>query len=312
MEERSPAKLIASDTWEKWTGVYDGNMIYLYRNDLLVASTPAEGSIGTTGNICLGHDCFDEPNKRYFDGLVDEVAIYSRALSNVEIKSSFINQSFILEKSKPAQVANQTSNLLFSYSFDNGVQDSSGKNTVLTLEGGATISNGGKVNALSLANGGFAKIDSPLSDLSAFTLVAWIKPSSVTKDSQAIAEKGDIENKGWQVYITKDKAYYFSGAAEQPIFSNSGIIQAGKWQNIVVTWDGDFVKIFVDGAQVGVGPATAPLNDAPTLLVGARYYGGSASNNFEGTIDEFRLYSQSMTKDEIQVMYDSEKASFTN
>jgi hypothetical protein len=70
-------------------GVYDGSTIRLYVNGVLVGSpTPAPGSIVASGNdLELGSDP-SNPD-RLFNGLIDEAALYSRALSDQEIQTIY-------------------------------------------------------------------------------------------------------------------------------------------------------------------------------------------------------------------------------
>ena len=62
---------------------YDGVNIRYYENGVLVATTPATGSI-TNGNGGLqigGNSIWGE----YFTGRIDEVRVYNRALSAAEV-----------------------------------------------------------------------------------------------------------------------------------------------------------------------------------------------------------------------------------
>lgn len=68
--------------WMYVTVTYDGSMIRLYLNGQLEGSEAASGSIGTSsGSLLLGGAPSEDP----LEGRLDEVRIYSRALSQAEI-----------------------------------------------------------------------------------------------------------------------------------------------------------------------------------------------------------------------------------
>lgn len=78
------ATTIATSTWVHLAATYDGVTILLYRDGTQVASLAASGSMtnaaGTTG--IGGRNTLD---MWYFPGLIDDVRVYSRALSAPEI-----------------------------------------------------------------------------------------------------------------------------------------------------------------------------------------------------------------------------------
>ena len=71
-----------------WTHValtYDGAMLRLYVNGTPVASRTQTGGIqATTNPLWIGGN---NPYGEYFQGLIDEVRIYSRALTSGEIQT---------------------------------------------------------------------------------------------------------------------------------------------------------------------------------------------------------------------------------
>ena len=73
------------NTWTHLAGTYDGTMERLYINGVEVASRSQSGSLITTSNpLQIGGDSF---YGQYFNGLIDEVRVYNRALSSSEIQA---------------------------------------------------------------------------------------------------------------------------------------------------------------------------------------------------------------------------------
>jgi len=67
-----------------------GQFLTLYQNGVGVAATNVSGTLSSgTENLQIGGSKYGE----YFKGLIDEVRIYSRALSDSEIQSLYQQQS---------------------------------------------------------------------------------------------------------------------------------------------------------------------------------------------------------------------------
>jgi len=74
--------------WHHYAGTYDGSSIKLYIDGTLRANVPHTGSISSDeGPLRIGWD--DEMSASYFDGMMDEVAIYDSALTAAEVQAHF-------------------------------------------------------------------------------------------------------------------------------------------------------------------------------------------------------------------------------
>ena len=78
---------IGGGSWYHFTGTYDGSTFRVYVNGEEKGSAAAEGSINAAGenDLFLG---VGERN-RHFNGVIDEVMMWNRALSESEIKQLF-------------------------------------------------------------------------------------------------------------------------------------------------------------------------------------------------------------------------------
>src|SRR3989338_2357812 len=90
----SPTNSVSLNVWEHWVGIWDGSTISLYKNGELVASTPASGTLGTTGDLCIGHDCgLSAPyDNRYFKGSLKDLRVYIDALSASAVKKLYVEK----------------------------------------------------------------------------------------------------------------------------------------------------------------------------------------------------------------------------
>ena len=79
----------AQNTWYFVAGTYDGQILKLYVNGGLDSSTSGDGDIlSSTGAFDIGRRSVD--TDRYFDGIIDEVSMWNRALSASEINSLYL------------------------------------------------------------------------------------------------------------------------------------------------------------------------------------------------------------------------------
>jgi hypothetical protein len=78
----APQSLAPAPTWTHLAVTYGGTRVRLYVNARLVATTLQRGPIARSRHpLLIGNDlCGD-----WFDGLIDEVRVYDRALSGREI-----------------------------------------------------------------------------------------------------------------------------------------------------------------------------------------------------------------------------------
>lgn len=79
---------VDDDRWHHAVGVYDGTRIALYIDGKLDGSAPASGQIATNDESVLIGENSERPD-RFWHGLIDEVRIYSYALSENEITALY-------------------------------------------------------------------------------------------------------------------------------------------------------------------------------------------------------------------------------
>ncbi|MFW5703888.1 MAG: LamG-like jellyroll fold domain-containing protein [Patescibacteria group bacterium] len=77
--------VLSTGQWVHVAAVYDGSSMILYKNGVAVGSTSKSGSLSTNNTVpvWIGNN---PTNDRPFDGKIDELAIYDRALSATEIQ----------------------------------------------------------------------------------------------------------------------------------------------------------------------------------------------------------------------------------
>ncbi|MCJ7934229.1 MAG: glycosyl hydrolase family 18 protein [Chryseobacterium sp.] len=123
-QKLASATALNANTWYHVAATYDGAAMKLYINGVLDASKAQTGSVNSTGAFNVG---YLYNTSRNFNGKIDEVRVWKRALSQTEISQNMCNVSV------PA------SSLAAYWKFNDGsgstVQDTSGNGVILTLTG---------------------------------------------------------------------------------------------------------------------------------------------------------------------------------
>jgi hypothetical protein len=123
-QKLASATALNANTWYHVAATYDGANMKLYINGALDATKAQTGSVNSTGAFNVG---YLYNTSRNFNGKIDEVRVWKRALSQTEISQNMCNVSV------PA------TSLAAYWKFNEGsgssVQDTSGNGVTLTLTG---------------------------------------------------------------------------------------------------------------------------------------------------------------------------------
>ncbi|MCD4698921.1 MAG: DNRLRE domain-containing protein, partial [Bacteroidales bacterium] len=150
--------------------------------------------------------------------------------------------------------------------------------------------------------------DSPGLDITnAITLEAWVYPN--VEDTQYLIKKAIQEvTDGYELSLSSPS----SSAGEKRFFvrfnqSSSGNTfrlnsltqyQTGIWTHVAATYDGDTIRIYLNGIEDNSMPASILINTNDLILgIGAQSNG---TVNFNGQMDEVRIWDAARTIDEIR------------
>lgn len=113
-----------ANTWYHVAATYDGAAMKIYINGVLDASKSQTGSVNSSGTFNVG---YSYNTSRNFNGKVDEVRVWKRALSQTEISQNTCNVTL------PA--TSLTAYWKFNEGSGTSVQDNSGNGSALALTG---------------------------------------------------------------------------------------------------------------------------------------------------------------------------------
>ncbi len=151
-----------------------------------------------------------------------------------------------------------------------------------------------------------AKLDLGTSSL---TLDAWIQ-TSTANTWQGIVEKRSLSpDQGYALYLKQGRlALLLGDGTSGTEFTNAStaILADGKWHHVAATTDransATGTTLYVDGSPIVVLPgysATANLDNAEDLLIGAQEPSSAPVWGFDGKIDEVEIFDRALTAQEI-------------
>jgi LmbE family N-acetylglucosaminyl deacetylase len=137
----------------------------------------------------------------------------------------------------------------------------------------------------------------------AFSLEAWVKPTSVTGATARIFSKEAADAGGSQGYYLANSTQglrflRMNDAVDVPVPSGTQVLagpalEANKTYHVVVTDDGATMRMYVNGTQVASSPDGVALkNTGAGFRIGAKSGGGTGT--FTGTIDEAAVYNAAL------------------
>lgn len=143
--------------------------------------------------------------------------------------------------------------------------------------------------------------DDPSLRLNTFTISAWVNPDAIVGGNR-ILEKGN-SNSYWLDINPYARAIigFFDGIYHDLL--STVTIASGSWYFIAGTYDGGFLKIYINGVLNNSMAITSVLyqNNEP-LIIGWKY-NGIVADHFSGLIDEVRIYNRALSEAEIQALY---------
>jgi hypothetical protein len=308
---------------------YDGTNEAVYLDGMLLGSTPFTQTGYAAGyqyQIGTGHTAgwpAGNGGYFYFQGLIDEVEIFNRALTASEIHAILHAASAGKCKVTAGVCISPPSGLTSWYTGDGTAHDFLGKNNG-ELKGGAGFASGMVAQAFSL-NGPNQFVSLPADMLpypangatstQPISVDAWF---STTAGGVILGQQGGGPPPAMPsghvpaIYVGTDGFLYaelFWKGTVAPISSAPVKVNNGAFHLVAVTYDGVNETVYLDGASLGSAPFTqVGYNSDYQYSIGTGFTLGWPAGNggyfyFQGRIDEVEIFNRALAPSEVQALF---------
>ncbi|MEK7096321.1 MAG: LamG domain-containing protein, partial [Patescibacteria group bacterium] len=333
----TPDSSIKLNTWQHVAVVYNksssANDPIMYIDGASVAVTESVTPSGTVDtdsarSLTIGNTL---DTTRSFDGLIDDVRIYNRVLSAVEV-SALYNSGAAKFNVSPTKYL--TDGLVGYWTMDGSkvnwktgaVTDSSGRGNTgfVKLMATGTAPAIGRVGQALNFDGvdDYVDVDNP----AVFGLMSSISVSAWIYTSVDGSVGGDIVNKrslggsafGWAFKRIDTGALRLNfvmdhATTDLTVTTNNNALVINQWQHVVATFASSTVQnlatdvhIYVNGIEASYATQTngvgARKDDSSRDLT-ISGHGGNLGELFNGKIDDVRIYNRALGANEVQRLY---------
>ncbi len=293
---------IVANKWYHITLVRKDSIANYYLNNELLVSIES-GKVGSSfdPNETLLFGVSRKKNNSFFHGLIDDMRIYNYAISDSAISELYF------EKGWPETEYVIPDTLVAHYPFTGNALDSSGfGNNGEVLGANLTRDRFGNENSAYEFDG----IDDYINTNATFdfknrSVSVWVKLNIKGFENQAILDQDSntSEYGAFGVYQGGEVFRFREGNTEDDWEQD---IEVGKWYHLAMIREDSLVRGYLNGEQIGVGVADKTgsgfeINEH--LIIGANR---SYSLNFNGVIDDIRIYNYAISDSAISDLY-SEK-----
>ena len=309
---------ITTNNWIHFSATYsnDSGIGILYVNGKRVAASSEMVAPSSADNFGIG----GFPDNGYlntFNGQIDEVRIYNRALSGEEIERLY-------NLTRPKIKAPTRDGLVGYWSMDEGmgtqVGDMSGNgnhSTMTNMNANTDWVAGRYGKALDFdGSDDYVAVSGLMGSPEDITISAWAKVDAIDTLGATIVSLGDhvaiIADAEWGTPSYTTSAVFYESGDTWPK-TNSGESHVGTgWHHFTYTYkdNADEQKIYIDGVFKGESSHSASIEWSGLGL--DTYFGkhgnGNADYTFNGKIDEVRIYNRALSASEIKTLYKTGKA----
>ncbi|PIR66776.1 MAG: hypothetical protein COU51_02060, partial [Parcubacteria group bacterium CG10_big_fil_rev_8_21_14_0_10_36_14] len=261
-----------------------------------------------SGNITAGNYLYIGDNNtgtRLWDGKIDDVRIYNYALSAEEVSNLYNSAKTKYTASAPLLGLVGYWNMDTADVSATKVYDKSGFGNHGTptgfYTGLAPTSTPGKINQAIDFDGmnGAVNADVVANDMSPLsgTIVLWAKAEA---NVTSFIIGGNTNSR---TYLSRHSSGFFRVTKGNPATDmNFTATALNTWHQLVLTWDNGSMSGYQDGVLINTLAFTDTTTAGTALKISSFNTGGF---NFDGAIDDVRIYNRALSADEVSALYKS-------
>jgi hypothetical protein len=150
-------------------------------------------------------------------------------------------------------------------------------------------------------------------DSNELTLTAWFKADNFNVNDARIISKAtgqDINNHWWMLSTVTSDGYKLrfrlknNTGGTSTLIATSGDLTAGEWTYAAAVYDGSNMILYKNGVEVGSMAKTGSVATDNSVNVWIGDNPGPNRKQFNGTIDEVKVWDKALTADEVRAEYE--------
>jgi RHS repeat-associated protein len=286
-------------TWHHVVATKSGSTTKLYIDGVDRTGTVTNKTLAnSTSPLLLGKT----GTTNFFNGRIDEVALYNTALAAADVTNHFLlgNAACPVGSSPYGSAVAQTAGLVSYWrlgeSSGTTTCDSKGKNPG-TYSGTFTLGQAGAIpgdaDKATLFGGTSASVSiPPLASLNTgdtFSIEAWTKRGALGTN-QVIASK---QGTAWTLLFNTTNNLVLQQNGVNIVASTTTAADTTTWHHVVATKSGSTTKLYIDGVdRTGTVTNKTLTNTTSPLVIGQS---GASASYFKGTLDDVALYNVALS-----------------
>jgi len=306
---------ITTGVWQHWTMVYDGTgantscgRINFYldgkKQPLTQTGTPNNNFITGSPDFAIGSD--KNTAGTYANAVIDQVRVYDYVRTPAQIQWEYNRGAprgwWKLDENTGTTANDSSGNAYHSQTFNGATTWATGKrNTALTFDGtddNVRITEGTGIDLGATTD--------------PYTVSAWFKTTTdYTTNPGAIVAKDDgtgVYPFSLQVNTSEQPCIIMSDGTTRTL-CGTATVNDGSWHLITGVRDtsADTVTLYIDGNRVNyqTDPTTATMVNDDNVSIGNSGASSYLTNDFNGQIDDVRIFNYNLTVQQIRDVYNS-------
>jgi hypothetical protein len=288
------------DKWHHFVSVYDGKQMRGYIDGQLYSMQDQVGTICLNAPFEFGND---RPYARFYKGILDDIAIWNRPLSDSEVVSLFNLESVKANTTIPQD------GLVGYWPFNGNAIDESGNGNHGIVNGAVLSTDRCSKNdfAFKFNRNESSFIQATREKLDTFTFSIWFNINSISSISPLI----DAFKENWEVIINDNTlkfvqwfSYSNGNNSGYNYLGNSDTIKINEWYNLTGSYANKHLILYLDGKQIFSDTnVNLPIRDDGFFLFGESRSG--STQYFDGKLDDIAIWNRALSDSEIIEVYNA-------
>ncbi|MER5336624.1 LamG-like jellyroll fold domain-containing protein [Micromonospora sp. NPDC002717] len=296
---------ISGNRWFHAVSVWDGRTLSLYLNGQLAGSTAATGTLtppaSAARRFVIGADAAPTGVGQF----APPASFAASKVWSTGLTSAQVAELASAYNTKPPVPAAD----VLDVDFDDGTPKDDAQNLAVTIHGDPAIAQDtavkarvasfdGSDDAYSYAFGDqWSKISTKVS------IECTLKSNGTLPNSGEHSVCSEKEGGGYSIVIYGDKLTFTAHVGGGYKSAQTQIV-SGRWYHAVGTWDGQTIRLYVDGVLAAEAPAAGALGLPGGAARNAFYIGADAVNQFwaPASVLNTRIYSKVLSLDEVKAL----------